>query len=221
MQGLTEDRPKPMIEVRGKPLLEHILDRLRKAGFGEALVVIGYRGEMIQEHFRDYPMTIAYRRQETIDGTARAALLAREFCGTDPFLLTYGDILTEPDDYAGMAEKLDADGEAAAVVAVKWAGDPWQGAAIYEEQGRVVRIIEKPPKGTSTTRWNSAGSYCFRAEIFDEFERVPLSSRGEYELTSAVEQLLAGGRRVLMHALAGGWRDVGRPSDLDEAERLL
>lgn len=221
MAGLTEDRPKPMLPLRGKPLLEHILDRLREAAFQEALIVTGYRAEVIESYFADYPMKLAYRRQQTIDGTARAALLAREFCGEDSFLLTYGDILTEPQDYTAMAEMLESDADASAVLAVKWVDDPCEGAAVYEEAGRATRIIEKPPRGTSATRWNSAGSYTFRPEIFNELERVPLSPRGEYEITSAIQQLITSGKRVLLHALAGAWRDVGRPSDLDEAERLV
>lgn len=221
MEGLTEDRPKPMLPLRGKPLLEHILDRLREAAFQEVLIVTGYRAEAIESYFERYPMNLVYRRQETINGTARAALLAREFCGDDSFLLTYGDILTEPQDYRAMAEKLESDAETSAVLAVKWVDDPWQGAAVYEESGRVTRIIEKPPRATSATRWNSAGSYTFRPEIFAELERTPLSPRGEYEITSAIQQLIAAGSRVLLHPLAGAWRDVGRPSDLDEAERLV
>ena len=54
------------------------------------------------------------------------------------------------------------DGETEAVLAVKAVDDPWQGAAVYEENGFIQRIIEKPVKGTSTTQWNSAGFYCFR-----------------------------------------------------------
>ncbi|MFN7925633.1 MAG: sugar phosphate nucleotidyltransferase [Bryobacteraceae bacterium] len=221
MEGLTEDRPKPMIPLRGKPMLEHILDRLRMAGFTQAFIVTGYKGELIEQHFRGYPMRIAYARQETIDGTARAALLARDWAGSDSFLLSYGDILTAAEEWREMARKLDSDPEAAGVAAVKWSEDPWQGAAVYEENGRLTRIIEKPAPGTSATHWNSAGSYCFRAEVFDELAAVPKSPRGEYELTSAVSQLIQSGRKVLLHAFQGEWRDVGRPSDLGAAEKIV
>ncbi len=220
MEGLTDDRPKPMIPLRGKPMLEHILDRLRAAGIRSALIVTGYMAETIEDHFRGYPMEIAFRRQEVVDGTARAALLGREFVGSDPFLLSYGDILAGTADYRGMAEKLTP--ETQAVLAVKWVDDPWQGAAVYaDETGRVSRIVEKPEPGTSSTHWNSGGCYVFQPGVFDELARVPKSPRGEYELTTAVEQLIASGRRVAIHGLEGGWRDVGRPSDLEAAERLV
>jgi len=221
MGALTEDLPKPMLALRGKPMLEHILDRLREAGFTEALLVTGFRGELIERHFAGYPMRLVFRRQEKLDGTGSAARLAREFCRGEPFLLTFGDILTETSDYQAMARMLESDGEAQAVLAAKWVDDPWQGAAIYETHRVVERIIEKPPPGSSTTHWNSAGAYVFRAGIFELLDRLPLSPRGEYELTTAIEMLLAGGRRVRLHGLQGAWRDVGRPEDLGAAEGLV
>ncbi|HZO52815.1 MAG TPA: sugar phosphate nucleotidyltransferase, partial [Bryobacteraceae bacterium] len=129
--------------------------------------------------------------------------------------------LTEAADYRAMAAMLEADAEAQAVLAAKWVDDPWQGAAIYERDGVVERVIEKPARGTSTTHWNSAGTYMFRASIFDELVRIPRSVRGEYELTTAIQQLLAAGSRVLLHGLAGVWRDVGRPEDLGAAQEMV
>lgn len=221
MKDLTEFRPKPMLPLGGKPMLEHVLDRLRAAGFTQALIVTGYRGEMIEEHFSDYPMRIAYRVQETLDGTGGATRLAREFVGGEGFLLTFGDILVNAEDYAGLAARLESDALTEAVAGVKWVDDPWQGAAVYERDGIVTRIIEKPPQGTSATHWNSAGLYAFRASIFEELATIPKSPRGEYELPTAVEQLLARGARVRIHPIEGAWRDVGRPEDLPEAERII
>ncbi len=221
MKELTTDRPKPMLEVNGKPLIEHVLDRLRAAGFTRALVVTGYRAESIEQYVAGLQMAIEFVRQEPQDGTATAAALARGFTGGDPFLLTFGDIVATAEDYSGIAAQLESDEGASAAVGVKWVDDPWQGAAVYEEDGRVVRIIEKPPPGTSSTHWNSAGLYTFRPEVFEELARVERSPRGEYELTSAVEALLAHGRRLLLYALKGGWQDVGRPEDLDTARSLV
>jgi len=210
-----------MVPIGGKPLLEHILDRLRTAGIEAAFIVTGYKAEMIEQHLAAYPMPITFRRQKTIDGTARATLLAREWVGQDSFLMTYADTLTEPENYRAMISMIENAPQAAAVVAGGWVDDPWQGAAVYVESGRVVRIIEKPPPGTSTTHWNSAGFYTFRADVFEEIVRVPKSPRGEYELTSALAQMIEAGRTLLLHAVEGGWRDVGRPEDLPVAERLI
>jgi UDP-N-acetylglucosamine diphosphorylase / glucose-1-phosphate thymidylyltransferase / UDP-N-acetylgalactosamine diphosphorylase / glucosamine-1-phosphate N-acetyltransferase / galactosamine-1-phosphate N-acetyltransferase len=221
MGALTEELPKPMLPLRGKPMLEHILDRLGEAGLRQALVVTGFRAEVIEAHFALYPMPVSFRRQAKLDGTGSAARLARKFCGDDPFLLTFGDILTEASDYRAMLDLLEQDAAAEAVLAAKWVEDPWQGAAIYESARVVNRIVEKPPPGSSSTHWNSAGVYVFRPSIFKLLEALPLSPRGEYELTTAVELLLAQNSRVLMHGLRGSWRDVGRPDDLGAAQNLV
>lgn len=214
MKHLTDDLPKPMLLLRGRPILDHICERLGKAGIDRYAMVTGYRAETIEEYFTG---RADFFRQETTNGTAKATLLAREFVGADDFLMTFGDILAESVDYAAMAHILNSDGAASAVAAVRWVDDPWQGAAVYEENGTVTRIVEKPVQGTSQTHWNSAGIYCFRASVFDELAQVTLSSRGEYELTSAVEKLVERGG-VRMHALTGVWRDIGRPEDLEAAQ---
>jgi UDP-N-acetylglucosamine diphosphorylase / glucose-1-phosphate thymidylyltransferase / UDP-N-acetylgalactosamine diphosphorylase / glucosamine-1-phosphate N-acetyltransferase / galactosamine-1-phosphate N-acetyltransferase len=185
MGDLTEQMPKPMLSLAGKPIIEHILDRLRAAGTTEVFIVTGYRAETIERHLRDYPIQVTFRRQDNINGTGTAALLAREFAGPDPVLLTFGDIICESEEYD------------------------------------VTRIVEKPPKGTSTTHWNSAGLYTFRPVIFEHLANLEPSPRGEYELTDAVASLIAAGERVLLYPIRGGWRDVGRPEDLSAAEQLV
>ena len=217
MQSLTSERPKPMLEVGGKPMLEHVLDRLREAGVIEALLVTGYHGGLIESHFAAYPMRCVFERQEPVNGTGRAALLARDFAGGSPFLLTFGDILAPASEYAGMIARFAADPAADAVIAVKHVPDPYQGAAVYESGGVLTRIVEKPGIGTSATNWNSAGIFIFRPSIFDELARLKLSPRGEYELTGAIAALVESGRRVLSYELTGPWRDVGRPEDLAAA----
>ena len=212
MQTLTGSVPKPMLEVAGRPLLAHVIENLREAGLQEFLVVTGYLAEQVESCFAGAP-GIEFRRQEVLNGTARAAVLARHWGGADDFLLTFGDILTEPEVYVAMARKLSG---YEAVLAVKHVDDPWQGAAVYAEGEQVNRIIEKPAKGTSTTHWNSAGIYCFRASVWAELARVPLSPRGEYELTDAIRLLVEGGAPVTFYAIPGWWRDVGRHEDLRE-----
>jgi len=217
MGALTEELPKPMLPVAGKPLLEHILDRLGQAGVKECGLITGYRHEAIEQHFATYPMKLAFIHQEVINGTAGAAKLAGSFVADDPFLLTYGDIWSEPEDYRRVMQPIEDEPETEATLAVKYVDDPFQGAAVYVEEGFIRKIIEKPPKGTSTTHWNSAGIYCFRPRVFAEIDRVPLSSRGEYELTSAIEQMIDGGRKLRAVEIKGAWRDIGRPEDLSAA----
>jgi len=220
MGGLTSEVPKPMLPVAGKPILQHVLERLQAAGIERVLLVIGYYGERIREHFTGFPLDIHYREQQVLNGTGSAALLGRDFTPDEPLLLTFGDILCEPADYRGIMALLDGPG-AAAVLGVRHVDDPFQGAAVYEDQGRVLRIIEKPPMGTSTTHWNSAGLYVFRPAIFDTLATLPVSPRGEYELTTALVEWLDAGRLLRMYAIQGEWLDVGRPEDLARASRIV
>jgi len=221
MKALTDDCPKPMLPLSGRPLLAHVIERLEEAGLREILVITGYKASLVEDYFREHPAArakLSYRLQEPQNGTGKAALLGREFAGDQPFLLTFGDILVDADTYRAMFRLF---GDVEAVLAVNRVEDPYQGAAVYVEDGRVTMVIEKPPKGTSTTPWNNAGIYCVGPRIFEELARVGLSPRGEYELTDAIRQMLAAGVEFGCHEIQGFWRDVGRPEDLPQAEDYL
>ncbi len=214
MGQLTADIPKPMLPVHGKPMLARILQRLSEAGLTEFLLIVGHGGESIQKYFAEWPASLQFCVQEPVNGTGSAALLARNFATNQPFLLTYGDILVDSGEYTRCGAVLASDSKIAAVLAVKAVDDPWQGAAVYEVNGRIQRIIEKPPVGNSRTHWNSAGFYAFRPILFDYLDRVTPSPRGEYELTSALDLMLDAGLNLRISAIEGDWRDVGRPEDL-------
>lgn len=221
MGDLTDDCPKPMLPLNGRPMLAHQIERLEAAGVREVLVVVGYKAEMVSEYFAANPpksAKLSYVRQEKQDGTGSAAMLAREFAGGDPFLMVYGDNLVDTQIYRDMFARADG---AEMVLAVKHVDDPWQGGAVYVEGGRVTKIIEKPPKGTSTTNWNNAGIYVFRPSIFEALNQVELSPRGEYELTDAVHAVVDSGKPVAWYAIEGFWRDIGRPEDLEHAEGFV
>ena len=217
MGQMTAETPKPMLAVQGRPMLEHVLNRLAAAGAREFLIVVGYRREVIEEHFRHWRLPVEFRLQEPVDGTGSAARLAREFTGDAPFLLTFGDILCDPPAYVACAAALERNPQSVAVLGVKDAGDPWRGAAVYAEGDRVTRIIEKPPKGTSSTCLSSAGLYALRPMAFPYLDRLKPSVRGEYELTSIFESMLSDGLDLRMALLEGVWRDIGRPEDLSAA----
>lgn len=219
LKSVTGDMPKPLLDLNGRAMIEWVVDSLRMAGFGRFLMVVGYRHELFYARFAA-DKTVHFKLQDPVDGTGSAARLAEEFAGEEPVLLMFGDILAAPEDLRGLYERLLADARAEAVLGVKWVEDPHQGAAVYEEAGVVGRIVEKPPVGTSTTHWNSAGVYAFRKGMFEELRAIGKSPRGEYELTSAIVALLEKGRRVLMHELVGEWRDVGRPEDVAAASEL-
>ena len=224
MKDLTEEVPKPMLPVAGRPLLEHIVLTLRSAGVERFVMITGYRAETIEDHFGDgarLGVEILYRRQEVRDGTARALLRARDAIGGRDFLLGWGDILAEPANYPALLDAFTSkrcDG----VLAVNWVEDPCRGAAVYvNSDQRIERIVEKPPPGTATTHWNNAGIGAFRSALFEHAASVKPSSRGEYEIPDAITAMLAAELRVYAFPLQGFWTDVGTPEDLARAEALL
>ena len=214
MGDITTETPKAMLPVRGKPLLEHILDAIALTGVEQFLMIVGYRREAVIEHFRNWRLPVEFRVQDPIDGTGAAARLGREFAGQDPFLLALGDILCDPSAYARCGTVLDEHPKTAGVLGVKDVDDPWRAAAVYAESGIIARVIEKPLQGSSTTRWSSAGLYAFRPAVFDYLERIELSPRGEYEITSIFDRMLADGLELRISPIEGEWTDVGRPEDL-------
>jgi UDP-N-acetylglucosamine diphosphorylase / glucose-1-phosphate thymidylyltransferase / UDP-N-acetylgalactosamine diphosphorylase / glucosamine-1-phosphate N-acetyltransferase / galactosamine-1-phosphate N-acetyltransferase len=210
-----------MLSLHGRPMLAHQIEALEAAGIRDILVVVGYKARMVRDYFAAHPPALAhlsYVAQQKQDGTGSAAKLAREFADDEPFLMVYGDNLVEPSVYRGMLEQASS---AEMVIAVKSVDDPYQGGAVYVDGDRVVKIVEKAPKGTSTTNWINGGVYVFKPSIFAELDKLRLSPRGEYELTDAVHAMLATGRRVAWRPILGYWRDVGRPEDLSSASEFV
>ena len=221
MEGLTEDCPKPMLPIGDRPMLAHQIERMEAAGVREVLIVVGYKAEMVKNYFASHPPELArvrYVTQQEQNGTGSAAMLAREFAAGEPFLMTYGDNIVEPEVYRALLAKAAG---AEMVLAVKRVEDPHQGGAVYTEGDRVTKIVEKPAKGTSTTNWNNAGIYVFRSSVFEALDGIDLSPRGEYELTDAVHAIVNSGKPVKYYEIEGFWRDIGRPEDLPEAEKYL
>src|SRR5205085_11647963 len=110
MRELTAGLPKPMIEVRGKPVLQHIVEGLRDAGVRRFLIIVGYRAEAVQNFFGDgarYKIDIQYATQVAQDGTGRVVDLARDFVGDSAFILAYGDILVDPANYKRIVNLAD------------------------------------------------------------------------------------------------------------------
>ena len=217
MQSLTDDCPKPMLPLGGRPMLAHQLERFQSAGIRKVCLIIGYKGEMVQEYFHNNPpagIELEYVVQHKQDGTGSAALLARNFAANDSFLLTFGDILVDPGIYSDLM-KLAAGAEI--VLATKQVNDPYRGSAVYVSGNQVVKIIEKPPQGTSTTNYTGAGIYIFKSSIFNNLHGLEPSARGEYEITDAIESVVHDGKLVRCLEVTGFWRDVGRPEDLAPA----
>jgi dTDP-glucose pyrophosphorylase len=223
MGALTAERPKPLLGVDNRPLIEHILLGFRAAGIERAVVVTGYRGEQIEAALGDggrLGVAIAYVRQEQASGTARALLLAQPHVSDETFALSWGDVLVSPSFYRQIVGGFSAPCELQ--LAVNEVDDPWRGAAVYVDAAwRVTRLEEKPSRGTSTTRWNNAGIFTFRRSIFRYAAELSASPRGEYELPQAIAGMIEDGCYVRAVPIRGFWADVGTPEDLERARRFF
>jgi UDP-N-acetylglucosamine diphosphorylase / glucose-1-phosphate thymidylyltransferase / UDP-N-acetylgalactosamine diphosphorylase / glucosamine-1-phosphate N-acetyltransferase / galactosamine-1-phosphate N-acetyltransferase len=222
MGALTQTMPKPLLTLCGRPILEHIVLGLKAAGVDRMVMVTGYRGEQIEQHFGDgsrLRVALTYRRQQQPEGTARALLLARDVVGNQPLVLSWGDIVVDPENYSALVRGFDRIA-CEAVLTVNAVDDPWRGAAVsVDAEWRVTQLIEKPPRGASHTRWNNAGLFVFTPVIFAYAGRVQPSVRGEYELPQAIAAMIADGRSVRALPVRGFWSDLGTPDDLAAAER--
>ena len=222
MRELTADFPKPMIEVRGKPVLQHIIEGVRDAGVRRFVIIVGYHAEAVRNFFGDgqrYEVDIDYVTQTVQDGTGRVVNLARSFAGDSPFILSYGDILISPANYKRVVNLPD-DGEA--IITVTRGEDVNKGGAVFvNEQMELVDLREKPKPGEPTSPWYNAGLYAFRPGIFDFIAKLKPSPRGEYELTDAVRDLAHSGKKVHALELVGEWADVRDPEILAKLNQML
>jgi dTDP-glucose pyrophosphorylase len=215
MRELTNELPKPMILVRGRPVLRHIVDGLRDAGVKRFLVVVGYRADVVRDYFGD---EVEYTTQETQDGTGRVVDLGRNFAGESPFVLSYGDILVERANYKKIVELAD---DIEAIISVKRDEDVSKGGAVFlNQQMELVDLREKPKPGEPTSPWYNAGLYAFRSSIFEFTARLNPSPRGEYELTDAIRELAQSGKKVKALELSGEWADVRDPETLAKLNAL-
>ncbi|HEY4258331.1 MAG TPA: sugar phosphate nucleotidyltransferase [Candidatus Udaeobacter sp.] len=215
MRELTADLPKPMIEVRGKPVLQHIVEGLRDAGIREFLIVVGYRADAVRNFLGEgsrYDIAIQYTTQTVQDGTGRVVNLARDFVGNRAFILAYGDILVEPANYKRVVDLPD---NVDAIITVKRGEDVTKGGAVFlNGEMNLVDLREKPQPGEAASPWYNAGLYAFRPSIFEFIAKLKPSPRGEYELTDAIRDLAHSGRKVQALELTGEWADVRDPEVL-------
>ena len=221
LRPLTEDKPKALVEVAGRPILSHCFDRLLELDIDELLVVVGYKKEKLIEYYGDayegIPITYAHQREP--NGLAHALLTVEEHINDD-FALMLGDNVFD----ANLADVINRQREARADAAFLVEEVPYEDASRYgvcdtNDYGEIVEVVEKPDEPPSNLVMT--GFYTFTPEIFHACHLVQPSDRGEYELSDAIDLLIQSGRTIDAIRM-NGWRiDVGYPEDRDEAERRL
>jgi len=221
LRPLTEDKPKALVEVDGRPILGHCFDRLIELDAEELLVVVGYEKQAIIEFYGDtyegVPITYAHQREPK--GLAHALLTVEEHVDGD-FMLMLGDNVFE----ANLADVVNRQQEDRADAAFLVEEVPWEEASRYgvcdtNDYGEIMEVIEKPDD--PPTNLVMTGFYTFTPAIFHACHLVQPSDRGEYELSDAIDLLIQSGRTIDAIRM-DGWRiDVGYPEDREEAERRL
>jgi dTDP-glucose pyrophosphorylase len=223
MRELTAHFAKPLLPVANKPVLGWTLEALHAAGVRDVLLVVGHRREQVRSAIGDgaaFGLRVQYVEQPRMQGTGEAAMCARDFTGDEPFILAFGDILTPPLNLTVLVREFDRH-RPDAVLTTRRVNDPCGGAAVYVEDGVVTRIIEKPPKGVSTTPFDNAGIFVFTPVIYELLEHVGVSPRGEYELTDALHTLARERATLRAVELTGFWSNITSPVELLRANRHM
>lgn len=219
----TETTPKPLLPLCGKPMLDYVLGGFAHAGVTDIIIVTGYLAEQIEEHYgdgSDAGLRLSYRRQDEQLGTGHAVSLVSDFTGEDEFMLSWSDVIIEGGNYRRFAE-FHAAGNYDASITLNPVDDPWEGAAVYMRGDIVSDIIEKPPKGESTTNFNNRGISILKRDIYEELTKICAAHRGEYDLTDAVRNMVKAGKRVGGMEITGKSSDVGTVQAWREFEEYL
>ncbi len=213
----TFSKPKPLVTVAGKPVLGHVLDDLVALPMEKVVFIVGYLGEQIERYVRaEYDLPAEFVVQHELKGQAHAIHLARGLV-RGPTLIVFVDTLVEAD--LRKLEHVGADG----VLHVKEVDDPRRFGVVQVEDGRVVRLIEKP--ASMDNRLAVVGLYYLRdidwlfAAIQELMERN-LQTRGEFWLADALQLMIDQGARMVAEPVAV-WEDCGKPETVLQTNRYL
>ena len=213
MRPLTAKRPKVMLPLANRPMMEHLVLAARDAGITDFVFVVGYGEREIRGHFGDgsgFGIRIKYASQRQQRGTADALRSAHDLV-TGPFLLLNGDMIMKKTDISNLCKGR------APCMSISTTDHPGDYGAVIVENDLVTGLEEKSKHPQSCLI--NAGAYLFSPDIFDAVDRVQTSSRGELELTDALFEYIAE-KKLTAHQLSY-WMDVGNPWDMLDANLIL
>lgn len=202
MRPLTYEIPKPLIPIKGKPLLQHIFDLLRKYEIREVILATGYMGDKIREYFGNgskFGVNITYIEEKKELGTAGPLNLAKDLL-RETFLMFNGDVLTDINlndfidfhlKYRGMA-----------TIALTTVKDPTRFGVAELRGNKILRFIEKP-KSTTKSRLINAGVYILEPTVIDY---VP---KGHAMMETDIFPKLANEEKLYGYTFKGQWFDTG------------
>ncbi len=214
MRPLTYTRPKVMLPIANKPILEHLLIEARKTGIMEFIFIVGYHDEQVRDYFGNgekWEVTIDYCTQKKQLGTADALKMTEGLVDGN-FLVMNGDMIVSQKDIRSLARN---SGNTLSVVEVEDIHD-W--GVVELSEGKVVHIYEKVSKPPS--HMANAGLYLFTPDIFDAISQTSKSPRGEYEITDSLQLMIDKGHHISYQEI-DYWLDLSYPWDLVPANESL
>jgi dTDP-glucose pyrophosphorylase len=216
MGPLTKEKPKALVRLNGKPLLQQVLESLEKAGVKQVLVVVGFKGGLVRKRFGKQfgKIKLGYVTQRIPMGTAHAVLKARGKV-KGRFLVGSCDVVLEP----GLWKRLWAKKGFDTVVALRPEKNPEKFGVALVKGKKLVQLVEKPEKKLASNLVN-AGAYSFSQKIFPALVATKISSRGEFEITDSVN-ILAGKGKAGFLVYRGKCLDIGSRGDLKKAKEKV
>lgn len=214
LRPITESIPKAMVEVAGRPFIDHQLDLLQRNGFRRVVMCLGYRGQQLEEHVGDGAsrgMEIRYAYDgEKLMGTGGAVRRALDLLG-DAFWVMYGDSYMDI-DYPAVLEHFNRSGADALMTVLRNAGR-WDASNVVFRDGKLVRYDKKDP--TSDMEHIDYGVALLRRSAA---ERIPVDR--PFDLADLYTSLVSEGRMV-GYEVANRFYEIGTPAALEEAGRYL
>ena len=222
MRPLTLTKPKTMLPVAGKPIIQYNIESLRDNGITDILLIVRYKEEIVRNYFgdgSDFGVNISYKTQKDFLGTANAISYGEDFID-DSIIVLNGDIILDDEIIHEIIKKynyLSPD----TLMLLTEVEDPSAFGVVEIENGNIKNIVEKPKREEAPSNLVNAGIYIFNKDIFDKIRETEISERGEYEITDSVSLQIEDNKTVIGHKTSKDWIDVGRPWELIEVNKEL
>lgn len=222
MRPLTLTKPKTMLPVAGKPIIQYNIESLRDNGITDILLIVRYKEEIVRNYFgdgSDFGVNISYKTQKDFLGTANAISYGEDFID-DSIIVLNGDIILDVEIIHEIIKKynyLSPD----TLMLLTEVEDPSAFGVVEIENGNIKNIVEKPKREEAPSNLVNAGIYIFNKDIFDKIRETEISERGEYEITDSVSLQIEDNKTVIGHKTSKDWIDVGRPWELIEVNEEL
>lgn len=227
LRPITTSRPKPMIPLIGKPLLEHTIVGLKEAGINHIILVVGYREETIRNHFdqfsKEFNLEIEYITQKEFLGTAHAVAQAKNSMKDESFLILNGDIFVDSEILKELVQEYKKNPNEGYITLFEVDNPENFGVISLNSNGFVEKITEKPSPNLKLGNLANAGIYIFNPLIFKAIEKTEKSIRNEYEITDSMEILIKEfGVKIKGFIIKDFyWNDIGLPWQLFEANHHI